>query len=361
MVLQDQNILFFTRTMALGGTENIILQLCEVFKPLVHNIVVCSCGGINEEKLSAMGIRHYTIPDIEKKSIHNLFTIPAELKKIIRQENITIIHTHHRMAAFYCQIVGLSKKIKYINTSHTAFYDKKRLTHLAFHGFNLISCGDGVKKSLTEGLGFRPDRIMTICNGIKKTPEEEGETIVQAVEAKETDKTVFAAIGRLSKEKGISYLIKAVSLLKQTNILCLVVGSGPEEAELKILTDSLHLSDKILFLGFRSDVKNIIRQVDFVVQPSLQEGLPLTPIEAFSQGKTVVGTDIEGTAEIIEDGVNGILVAPADEKALAEAIDRMSSDMEHRGKMEKQALQTYMNKYSFDVFADNYIKYYERL
>ena len=92
MVLQDQNILFFTRTMALGGTENIILQLCEVFKPLVHNIVVCSCGGINEEKLSAMGIRHYTIPDIEKKSIHNLFTIPAELKKIIRQENITIIH-----------------------------------------------------------------------------------------------------------------------------------------------------------------------------------------------------------------------------------------------------------------------------
>ncbi len=74
-----------------------------------------------------------------------------------------------------------------------------------------------------------------------------------------------------------------------------------------------------------------------------------------------MGTDIEGTAEIIEDGVNGILVAPADEKALAEAIDRMSSDMEHRGKMEKQALQTYMNKYSFDVFADNYIKYYERL
>ena len=98
--------------MALGGTENIILQLCEVFKPLVHNIVVCSSGGINEEKLSAMGIRHYTIPDIEKKSIHNLLTIPAEVKEIIRQENITVIHTHHRMAAFYCQIMGLSKKIK---------------------------------------------------------------------------------------------------------------------------------------------------------------------------------------------------------------------------------------------------------
>ena len=67
MRLQDQNVLFFTRTMALGGTENVVLQLCEVFRPLVNRIVVCSSGGINEEKLKAMGIAHYTVPDIEQK------------------------------------------------------------------------------------------------------------------------------------------------------------------------------------------------------------------------------------------------------------------------------------------------------
>ena len=54
MQLGDQNILFFTRTMALGGTENVILQLCEVFRPLAAKIVVCSCGGVNESKLAEM-------------------------------------------------------------------------------------------------------------------------------------------------------------------------------------------------------------------------------------------------------------------------------------------------------------------
>ena len=54
MELSNQNILFLTRTMDLGGTENVILQLCEIFKPRVNKIVVCSCGGINVEKIEQM-------------------------------------------------------------------------------------------------------------------------------------------------------------------------------------------------------------------------------------------------------------------------------------------------------------------
>ena len=68
MDLSKQNILFFPRTMGLGGTENVVLQLCEIFKSLVNSIVVCSCGGVNVNKLKNMGIKHYLIPDIERKS-----------------------------------------------------------------------------------------------------------------------------------------------------------------------------------------------------------------------------------------------------------------------------------------------------
>ena len=75
MQLQDQNILFFTRTMDLGGTENVIIQLCEIFQPLVNKIVVCSRGGVNEEKLREMGIKHYQIPDIEDKTFKNLTSV----------------------------------------------------------------------------------------------------------------------------------------------------------------------------------------------------------------------------------------------------------------------------------------------
>ena len=67
-VLQNQNVLLFARTMGLGGTENVVLQLCEILRPVVNKVVVCSCGGVNEKLLQNMGIKHYTIPDIEKKN-----------------------------------------------------------------------------------------------------------------------------------------------------------------------------------------------------------------------------------------------------------------------------------------------------
>ena len=358
MKLQDQNVLFFTRTMKLGGTENVILQLCEIFKPLVNKIVVCSCGGVNEEILDSMSIKHYTIPDIEKKCIRNLVSIPKYVKTIIRNEKITIVHTHHRMAAFYTQLLCIKGKVTMINTSHTAFYDKKLLTHIAFRGFNMIACGEGVKKSLVEGLDFNPNRIMVICNGVKRDNGER--TPISEIEkARKQGKHVFAVIGRLSEEKGVTYLIKAIPLLNTTKICCVVVGNGPDEKRIQDLAEELGIVDRIVFLGFRKDVTNIISQVDFVVQPSLQEGLPLVAIEAFSEGKTVVGTKIDGTSEIVINNENGLLVRPRNEKELAKAIEYMCSV--DRTRLERKAIETYENKYSFDVFANGYINYYKAL
>ena len=107
---KEQNILFFTRTMNLGGIENVILQLCEIFKPIVNKIIVCSCGGVNVEKLDNLGIKHYLIPDIENKSFSTIVSVSRTISKIVQEENITIIHTHHRMAAFYISLLKLYKK-----------------------------------------------------------------------------------------------------------------------------------------------------------------------------------------------------------------------------------------------------------
>ena len=79
--LQNQNVLLFTRTMGLGGTENVVLQLCEILNPVVNKVVVCSCGGVNEKRLQTMGIKHYTIPDIEKKDLKTIFSTLSQVKK----------------------------------------------------------------------------------------------------------------------------------------------------------------------------------------------------------------------------------------------------------------------------------------
>ena len=147
MKLQDQNILFFTRTMKLGGTENVVLQLCEIFKPLVNKIIVCSCGGVNEKKLNDIGIKHYKISDIEEKSPIAFTKVSRQLKSIVFSEHITVIHTHHRMAAFYVSLLGLNKVCQFINTSHNTFYNRKLLTRFAYRNCNLVACGEMVKKN----------------------------------------------------------------------------------------------------------------------------------------------------------------------------------------------------------------------
>lgn len=86
--------------MQLGGTENVILQLCEILQPKVNKIIVCSCGGVNIKKLNEMRIKHILIDDIENKSILTILNTSKTLKRTVKEEQITIIHTHHRMAAF---------------------------------------------------------------------------------------------------------------------------------------------------------------------------------------------------------------------------------------------------------------------
>ena len=166
MDLSKQNILFFPRTMGLGGTENVVLQLCEIFKPMVNNIVVCSCGGEKVKRLDKMGIRHYTIPDIEDKSYFVMLKTAKQLRKIVREENITIIHTHHRMAAFYVAALRLYKKCIFINTSHNTFCDKKFLTKFAYRHAGIIACGEMVKKNLVYFFGFPDEKVTVTRNAI---------------------------------------------------------------------------------------------------------------------------------------------------------------------------------------------------
>lgn len=87
MKLEEQKVLLFTRTMGQGGTENVVLQLCEILKPRVNKIIVCSSGGINVKKLNSMGIKHYLTPDIAGKNPYSMIKTIAILKGIIKRED----------------------------------------------------------------------------------------------------------------------------------------------------------------------------------------------------------------------------------------------------------------------------------
>jgi len=110
MKLREQNVLFFSRTMGQGGAERVVLQLCKVLRPFVNKIVVCSSGGVFVKELNDMNITHYEIIDIERKSPCIFLKNWVRLRRIIKKENITVIHAHHRMAALYTRILCWRKK-----------------------------------------------------------------------------------------------------------------------------------------------------------------------------------------------------------------------------------------------------------
>ena len=361
MNLRKQNILFLTRTMNLGGTENVILQLCEVLKSEVNNIVVCSCGGINEKKLQEMNIEHIKINYIENKNPINIIRNIKIIKKIIKEKNITIIHSHHRMAAMYANIVSNKKIIKIAN-AHNTFWDKKVLTKLSYANTQIIAVGEQVKKNLVDFYKIPKKRVNVIYNAVKPF---DGNIIIdnELKEAKRNGYTIVSNIGRLSEQKGMEYFIEAAEVINKNNqkIKYYIIGSGEKEKDLKQMVQKKKLEDYIKFMGFRADVQNIMSQSDLIVLSSLWEGLPLTPIEAFSVGKTIVATSVDGTVEIVKNKENGLLVKPRDVNELSSAICELVENESEKKKFEENAIKTYKEKFSFEIFRENYIKFYKNI
>jgi glycosyltransferase involved in cell wall biosynthesis len=129
---------------------------------------------------------------------------------------------------------------------------------------------------------------------------------------------------RLDVQKGHEDLLEAAQHLPDVRLLC--VGEGDLRTALEDRARILGIEDRVVFLGFRTDIDGILGSCDLVVLPSLYEGFPLSLIEAMAAGKPVVATDIGGTRELVVDGVTGLLVPPRAPRKLAEAVKKILGD-----------------------------------
>jgi glycosyltransferase involved in cell wall biosynthesis len=148
---------------------------------------------------------------------------------------------------------------------------------------------------------------------------------------------ILGYVGRLSVEKGVTYLIDALARLKvkQAEVHLLIVGEGEQRANLQAQVESLGLRQAVKFLGERGDARQIIGALDLLVLPSLTEGLPNVVLEAFAYKTPVVATAVGGVPELVIDGETGWLVPPRDPHALAQAIlDALANPEEARRRAE---------------------------
>ena len=355
--LSHLRILMFNRFMDVGGAEKVILNLCEALRGKVEYLGVISCNGSLVGELDSLGVRHFAIPDISDKNPATFSKVAATLKKVVKENNINLVHCHHRMAAFYCRLV-LPKSVKVVATAHCVFQSSKFLTRVSYRNMHIAACGGRVEDNLVSYFNISQQQVTLIPNSV---PCFNGKvkTIPEIADvSKEVLKIGF--VGRLSEQKGIKFLISAMARLAQKNVpaCCFIVGEGELEAELKQQVHISAASNNVFFLGRRDDAQNFLSQVDVCAMPSLWEGLPLVLLEAFSVGTPVVGSAVDGLIDVVRNGENGLLVKPTNVEALASALELVATDRNFLQSLGENALHDYNNNYSYDVWVRKYLDFY---
>lgn len=351
---RKNSILHISRTMDIGGAERIVYQLSSDLKDEFDSVHVASTGGLWESELAAQGIQHHKILDIDSKNPVTVLKLLFSIHQIIKQKGITIVHTHHRMAAFYIRLLKLvHPKLIHVYTAHNVFKDKLPLYGFALKNAKSVAVGEAVNKNLKEDVGITDSRV--IYNGVvlKETDDQVDEIISY-------DGIKLGCIARLSEQKGLTYLLDAMSLLTIKDIRLFIVGEGELREELENKVKELNLQDSVIFLGYRKDIVECINSFDFCVLPSVFEGFGLVAIEAFMNSKTLVATDIPGLNEVVTNK-NGVLVPAKDPAALASAIDKLATDATLRQELASQAKKDYENRFSYPMFLENYRALYREI
>jgi glycosyltransferase involved in cell wall biosynthesis len=164
---------------------------------------------------------------------------------------------------------------------------------------------------------------------------------------------------RLHEQKGHAYLLAAAARVPEATFV--LAGDGPLRPELERLAAERNVADRCVFLGYRSDVSDLLAAADVFVLPSLFEGLPVSVLEAMAAERPVVATAIGGTDEAVTHEVTGLLVPPRDPAALAAAIRRLQADPQLAGRLAAAGRERVQREFSSAATARNVMRIYDEV
>jgi glycosyltransferase involved in cell wall biosynthesis len=247
----------------------------------------------------------------------------VQMARFFRREKIDIVHTHLSTSSVNGCLAARLARIPCVATVHGM--SGKLSFAFAEH---MIGVSHGVRQHLIEQ-GVKPERINAVYNGVDLPTN-----LLTKVEARkkfgiDPDALVFGTVSRLTQMKGIFFSIQAFEEIQKTlpNSVYVLVGDGDQTELFKALVGELNLSEKILFLGYQSNVFEPLAAMDIFLFPSLKEAMGISVVEALAVGLPVVSTNVGGLPEVVSASV-GSLVPPMDANAMArEAIAMANSDL----------------------------------
>ncbi len=223
---------------------------------------------------------------------------------------------------------------------------------------NIVANSDGLKELAEKTASPLGKKVECIPNGIDTDIFKPAPSPASSKDLSQTFSIIF--VGRLVEQKGVTYILQALKEIQFTEpaafekMQCAIIGDGPLRHSLESEARSLKVDKRISFLGWldRNELPSRYASSSIFMMPSFEEGMPNTVLEAMASGLPIIATNNRGTNELVQDGVNGIVVNRHDE--LAAAILRLYHDPLKRKEYGANSRKSTMTR-GWDVLAQSYL------
>jgi glycosyltransferase involved in cell wall biosynthesis len=174
---------------------------------------------------------------------------------------------------------------------------------------------------------------------------------------------MVAVVARLVPIKGHAYLLRALKLVAEEGVMlgAAFFGDGQMRASLEVLARNLGIAQNVFFLGFKKEPRRYAQAFEGVVLPSLSEGFPLALVEAMLEGLPVVATKVGGVEDLVRDGEEGWLCAPADPSALASLMLELVRNPEQARAMGQKGRLKVSGQFTLDIHREKLFSIYREL
>ncbi len=367
-------ILHLISTKAFLGAERVITELCngannetlELTVGIIEN--QCNITKIFKESIQNKNVRIITFLCNKQFDISCL----NEIRKVIKNDQITTIHSHGYKSDFYAFVARTLSPIHKITlyaTNHlwkdTTKKEKlyKYSDAVVLRFFNkIIAVSTKIKESMIN-VGINKNKIIVIDNGINVKNKDFTFPRIEARKLLKLNDSDFiiGCVGSLTSEKGHKNLLLSFQYLEPNNrdqAKIIIIGDGSELEALKTIIITQGLEKKIIMVGRRDDARKLYSAFDIFVLPSYNEGLPMVMLEAMAASIPVIASNVGAIPNVITHNRNGFLTQPGDACDIAQKIDMLRHDNKLRILFATRGQQTIEKYYSSKKMVQSYENIY---
>lgn len=352
-----------------GGLERVVIDLARAQAAAGHDCqVVClfEAGSLAPE-LTSHGVPVIACDKRQGADPRAIW----RLRHALASQRTEVLHSHNGIPHYYAMVAALGLGLRrVVNTSHGMgssspasrrewlFRQSMRRADVA------VAVSEAAGQRLADIGVVPPHKLRVLPNGIRTQAFRQRDPRLRAQLANSLglapDTQIVGFVGRLNWAKDLGTMIAAFArlLARRDDVALVLAGEGEERTALEGAIAQAGIGERVFLLGDRGDVPELLPAFSMFAMSSISEGYSIALLEACACALPIVATRVGGNAEIVTDGVNGLVVPPREPDALAAAIDSLLDDPQRAAEMGRAGRAWLLSNATFEVMASRYLDVY---